>query len=70
MCHEQETFFDLLTSFPHWCLEIVIMIVFDVIIGIIVWPRFKRRALHHKSDDDKLAELERRIKIIEQRQIK
>jgi len=63
---EKETFWTLLSDLPHWEFEVFLIILFDVIIGALIWPNIKRMFSHHKEDDDKIAELEKRIKIIEQ----
>jgi hypothetical protein len=35
---EQETFWTLLMSGPHWIFELMLMVVFDGLIGLIIWP--------------------------------
>ena len=58
---EDETFFTLLKDPAHWQFEIFLIILFDLIIGILLWPYFKKFVLHHKSDDERIAELERKV---------
>lgn len=56
-----ETFWTLLSDLPHWEFELFLMFLFDVVIGLILYPCFTRFVLHHKSDDSKTAELERQV---------
>ncbi|MFZ2484957.1 MAG: hypothetical protein WAX80_03100 [Minisyncoccia bacterium] len=58
---EHETFFTLLTDAAHWQFEIFLIFLFDVLIGLLIWPWIKKFLIHHKSDDERIAELERRI---------
>ncbi|MSR87609.1 MAG: hypothetical protein EXS69_00355 [Candidatus Zambryskibacteria bacterium] len=60
MEHE-ETFLALLTDKAHWQFEIFLIIIFDVLIGLLLWPTIKKFILHHKSDDERIEELERRV---------
>jgi hypothetical protein len=53
-----ETFFSLLRDPAHWGFEIFLMILFDFILGVLIWPRIKRALKHHTSDDLKIAALE------------
>lgn len=64
MEHEKETFLDLLTSLPHWELELVIILIVDVIVGMIIWPRIKRWGIHHRGDDLKIENLQKELKEI------
>lgn len=41
-----ETFWDLLKSPGHWYFELFLMFIFDVLIGLILWPRIKKH-IHH-----------------------
>ena len=62
-----ETFFDLLKDPAHWEFEIFLMIVFDVVIGFFIWP-FARKALsHHKSDHERLQDLEEEVNSLKER---
>ena len=56
-----ETFFDLLKDPAHWEFEIFLMVVFDVVIGIFVWPYIQKALSHHKSDHERLVDLEKEI---------
>ncbi|MBU2101256.1 hypothetical protein KKH05_00835 [Patescibacteria group bacterium] len=58
---EHETFWTLATDLAHWEFELFLIILFDVVIGILLWPRLKKIFKHHESDDDKILILERRI---------
>ena len=54
-----ESFFDLLKDPAHWEFEIFLIIVFDVIVGVIIWPFLQKALSHHKSDHERLEDLER-----------
>ena len=58
---EHETFWSLLSDPAHWLFELFLIVLFDVIIGVIIWPRIKKAILHHQSDDQKLDELATRL---------
>ncbi|MBI1974468.1 MAG: hypothetical protein HYS51_01260 [Candidatus Zambryskibacteria bacterium] len=62
---EQETFWTLVRDVAHWEFEIFLIIIFDVIIGILIWPRIRKLFKHHEEDDHKLAELEERVNKLE-----
>ncbi|HEY0220874.1 MAG TPA: hypothetical protein VGC58_01490 [Candidatus Paceibacterota bacterium] len=57
-----ETFFELLRDPAHWGFEIFLIIIFDVIVGIFIWPFINKALIHHKSDHDRLEDLEREVK--------
>lgn len=59
---EHETFFTLLFNAAHWEFEVFLMFLFDFVIGLILWPCVQRFFSHHRSDDDKVAKLERQVK--------
>jgi hypothetical protein len=61
MC-EPETLWSLLTDRNHWIMEIIIMMLFDGIGGLIVWPFFRKWLLHHEGDDRKILRLEQQVK--------
>ena len=61
----EETFWDLFTDPAHWWFEITLILIFDVIIGALLWPRFKNWIKHHKKDDDKVAILEKKVRVLE-----
>ncbi|MFZ2621162.1 MAG: hypothetical protein WAX85_01550 [Minisyncoccia bacterium] len=56
-----ETFFDLLKDPAHWEFELFLIIIFDVIIGLIIWPYIQKALVHHKSDHERLEDLEREV---------
>ena len=62
-----ETFFDLLKDPAHWEFEIFLIVIFDVIIGFFIWPFVKKGLIHHKSDHERLEDLEREIKNIKEK---
>lgn len=62
---EHETFWTLLKDPAHWQFELFLIFLFDVVVGVIIWPYIKKFMKHHKSDDDKLHELEKRISALE-----
>lgn len=59
---ETETFFDLLKNAAHWEFELFLMVVFDVVIGALLLPQAKKWITHHKSDDQRIAELELQVR--------
>lgn len=61
-----ETFWDLLRDPAHWQF---LMFLFDVVIGLILFPFFKKWVLHHKTDDQKLDEVQEQVRTL-QRKIK
>ena len=56
-----ETFWTLLQDPAHWCFEIFLMFLFDIILGLLIIPWFRRSMLHHKSDDARTEELEKQV---------
>lgn len=62
---EQETFWTLLSNKAHWEFELLLIFIFDVLIGVVIWPRLQKFTKHHKEDDDKLDVLEKRIEELE-----
>jgi len=58
---EQETFVSLLTNAAHWEFELFLMCIFDIFLGMLVFPSFKKWVLHHKTDDQKIKDLENEI---------
>jgi hypothetical protein len=63
-----ESFFTLLADPAHWEFEIFLMIVFDVIIGFFIWPFIRKALVHHKSDHERLEDLEREVKSLRENQ--
>jgi len=62
---EHETFWTLFTDLAHWEFELFLILLFDVIIGVLIWPRLRKFIRHHKSDDEKLEDLEKRLAVLE-----
>ena len=57
-----ETFWDLVKDPAHWEFEIFLIIIFDVIVGLFIWPYIQRALVHHKSDHERLEDLEREVR--------
>jgi len=64
---EHETFWTLLKDSAHWEFELFLIFLFDVVIGILVWPWIRKFLIHHKSDDERIAELEKKIEKLSQK---
>ena len=62
-----ESFFSLLKDPAHWEFEIFLIIIFDVIIGLVIWPFVRRALVHHKSDHERLEELEEEVRKLKER---
>lgn len=58
---EHETFRTLLFDAAHWEFELFLMFLFDVLLGLIIWPFLKKFMVHHQNDDDRIAVLERKV---------
>lgn len=63
-----ETFWTLLKDAAHWEFELFLILIFDVLIGALIWPYLQKWFKHHKSDDEKLDELDERLKKLENNQ--
>jgi hypothetical protein len=48
---EHETFFTLLQNPAHWEFELFLMVVFDLIIGALLWPTVRKHWKHHLEHD-------------------
>ncbi len=52
---EHETFWTLMRDPSHWYFELFVgfveMLVFDVIVGLLLWPKIKAHWGHHVSRD-------------------
>ena len=57
-----QTFLDLLRDPAHWEFELFLIFVFDVIVGLIIWPYVQKALVHHKSDHERLEDLEREVR--------
>lgn len=69
---EHETLLMLLKDPNHWIFELILMGIFDLLIGAILWPlvlrpRLQRWHSHHKGDDNKIEKLERKVAELEAR---
>ena len=64
---EQETFWTLLRDLPHWEFEIFLIFIFDVLLGIIIWPTIKKFTTHHKSDDERIRDLEKEVENLKEK---
>jgi hypothetical protein len=63
---EHETFWTLVTDLAHWQFELFLIFIFDVVVGVLIWPQLKKWFRHHKEDDERLQELEERVKRLEE----
>lgn len=62
-----ESFWDLLMDPAHWYFELFLIVLFDVIVGLLIWPFVRRGIMHHKSDHERLEDLEREVSILKNR---
>jgi membrane protein implicated in regulation of membrane protease activity len=62
---ETETFFSLLKNPAHWEFELFLMFVFDVVLGMLLLPWFRKATNHHENDDKKIENLEKQVKVIQ-----
>ena len=46
-----ETFWTLLADKAHWEFELFLILLFDLIIGALVWPFVKKHWQHHMERD-------------------
>lgn len=51
MCEQPETFLSLLGNLAHWEFELFLMFLFDVVVGLCIWPFAKKHILHHLERD-------------------
>ena len=58
---ETETFWTLLHDSAHWEFELFLMFLFDVLIGMLIWPYIRKFFKHHRKDDKKIAQLEKEV---------
>ena len=58
---EHETFWTLIKDAAHWEFELFLIFIFDIIIGLFIWPYIRSFKKHHKSDDQKIANLEKEL---------
>jgi len=49
----QETFWTLLHDAAHWEFEVFLMVVFDGVVGALLWPFAKKHWDHHVARDRK-----------------
>ncbi len=64
---EKETFWTLLKDLPHWEFELFLIFLFDVVIGILIWPKIKNYFKQYHEEAGKIEELEKRIKALEEK---
>jgi len=53
---QTETFWSLLRSTGHWEFEIFLMILFDLLLGGLLWPFLRKHWKHHVRRDEKDAQ--------------
>jgi hypothetical protein len=51
-----ETFLSLLRDPAHWEFELFLMVVFDGLIGAVLWPWLRKHWVHHTDRDKREAE--------------
>lgn len=49
---QPETFVGLLKSGPHWAFEVFLMVVFDGVVGLVLWPFVAEHWAHHVAHDE------------------
>lgn len=47
-----ETFWSLLKDSAHWEFEIFLMVLFDLVLGGLLWPFLRKHWLHHVHRDE------------------
>ncbi len=52
MIEQHETFWTLLGNAAHWQFELFLMFLFDVVIGLILWPFVSKHIKHHFISDE------------------
>lgn len=62
-----ESFLDLLKDPAHWEFEIFLILIFDVLLGAVIWPFVRGGLRHHKSDHERLEDLEREVKMLKEK---
>jgi len=50
---QPETFWTLFHNAAHWEFELFLMVVFDVVLGAMIWPFLKSHWTHHTDRDKK-----------------
>lgn len=48
-----ETFWSLLHNSAHWEFELFLMFIFDVVIGLFLWPFISKHWKHHVDRDER-----------------
>jgi hypothetical protein len=57
-----ETFLTLLKDPAHWEFEIFLIVLFDGLLGLIIWPKIKNFMKHYQSDDKIIHDWEEKMK--------
>ena len=47
-----ETFWTLARDPAHWLFEIMLMVIFDGLVGALLWPFIKKHLRHHECPRD------------------
>ena len=63
---EHETFWTLVKDVSHWEFELFLMFIFDGVIGLILFPCFKKWIRHHKKDDKNTADLQAEVNLLKE----
>jgi hypothetical protein len=50
---QPETFWTLLHNAAHWEFELFLMVLFDLVLGAVIWPLVKKHWTHHLERDKK-----------------
>ena len=53
LTEQPETFWTLLHNAAHWEFELFLMILFDLVLGGLLWPFLKKHLKHHLERDKK-----------------
>lgn len=66
---ENDTFLNLLTSRAHWEFEILLIFIFDVLIGLLIWPWLRHLYHDHQLFHMKTYKVSKKEMIAEHKRI-